>query len=260
MTDWAKLRHAYGSASDIPPLLEQLSPDPEADVWDELWGRICHQGSVYSASFPVLPYLADAAERWPIAARVMPLALASAIVMGGRALDSPDAELIDTGIGLASRYLEVGQDGLVDTVERLRRIAFDSFPAEGLSGVAFIDLLQSTLALCGDRLWGENLYRLSEGEFEGACPSCHSNLYLIVGEYGYFTVAGDYMEKSQVERLGIWPAEPASLTGTGRWLHDRAVDGGHPDLAFWICHVFGMTACPVCDNRFVVSEAIARTA
>ena len=247
MTDWAKLRHAYGSASDIPPLLEQLSPDPEAPVWDELWGRICHQGSVYSASFPVLPYLADAAEKWPIAARVMPLALAAAIVIGGGAVD-----LHDEPKGAA----------FSETIERLRRIAFDSFPAVGLSRDDFIYLLQSTLALCGDTLWGENLDRLAGGEFEGECPSCNSNLYLVIGEDGFFATCEEYVWNPQAPRRPIEPAEPSTLTGTGtgRWLHDRAVAGGHPDLAFWICHVFGITVCPVCDNRFVVSEAIARTA
>jgi hypothetical protein len=248
MTDWAKLKHAYGPATDIPSLLEQLSPDPKADVWDELWGRICHQGSVYSASFPVLPYLADAAEEWPKAARIMPLALAAAIVIGGSAVDSPD---------------EPKGAGFAVTIERLRRIAFDSFPAVGLAREDVIYLLQSTLALCGDTLWGENLDRLASGEFEGECPSCNSNLFLVIGEYGFFAAASaEWVNKPQVPLRPIEPAEPAALTsaGTARWLHDRAVDGGHPDLAFWICHVFGTATCPVCDSRFVVSEAIARTA
>ncbi len=43
MTDWSRLAHAYGSAEDIPDLLDQLVPDPGADVWGELWSCTCHQ-------------------------------------------------------------------------------------------------------------------------------------------------------------------------------------------------------------------------
>jgi hypothetical protein len=64
MTDWRTLNHAYGNAADIAGLLQQLSPEPKASVWEELWSRLCHQGTVYSASFAALPALADAAEPW----------------------------------------------------------------------------------------------------------------------------------------------------------------------------------------------------
>src|SRR6478609_6023581 len=77
--DWTALEHAYGSAADIPALLAELSPDPADDVWNALWSRVCHQGSVYSASFPVLPRLLDAIVEWPPAARIMPLVLAAGI-------------------------------------------------------------------------------------------------------------------------------------------------------------------------------------
>lgn len=80
MTDWGQLEHAYGSADDVPGLLAALSPDPNAEVWGELWSRLCHQGSVYSASFPALPFLLDAASKWRPEARVAPLSLAGAVV------------------------------------------------------------------------------------------------------------------------------------------------------------------------------------
>src|SRR5262249_27675976 len=47
---------------------------------DELWSRVCHQGTAYSASFAVLPYLLEAASKWQPSQRLMPLALAAAIV------------------------------------------------------------------------------------------------------------------------------------------------------------------------------------
>ncbi len=78
--DWKKLRHAYGSAKDLPELLAALDPDPRSPVWGELWGRVCHQDSTFSASPYVLPFLLAAAEAWPPRSRAMPLALAGGIV------------------------------------------------------------------------------------------------------------------------------------------------------------------------------------
>ena len=49
MTDWALLTDAYGPADEIPALLADASTD-DSSAWDELWGRLCHQGTVSTAS------------------------------------------------------------------------------------------------------------------------------------------------------------------------------------------------------------------
>jgi len=58
---WAKLHHAYGSASDIPVLLKQLEHHPKsggnAEPWFSLWSALAHQGDVYSASFAAVPHV-----------------------------------------------------------------------------------------------------------------------------------------------------------------------------------------------------------
>ncbi len=61
--DWAGLTHAYGSAADVPALIRSLmSPDPgeRSEALDDLFGSICHQGTVYPASGPAVPFLARA--------------------------------------------------------------------------------------------------------------------------------------------------------------------------------------------------------
>jgi hypothetical protein len=59
--DWAQLRHAHGSASDIPNHIRALASDGDdwADILDELLGdELLHQGSCYSATAPAIPFLA----------------------------------------------------------------------------------------------------------------------------------------------------------------------------------------------------------
>src|SRR3954466_14059578 len=132
--DWSKLEHAYGNASDIPGLLADLSPDSR-DVWYELGSRLCHQGSVYSASFVTLPVLVDMAEQWKPKDRSHPIGLA--------------AEILAAYDGCA-----VGRDAFDRLVEslvpRLQRLCRESLADTGLSKHEFIGLLQSARWLDGD--------------------------------------------------------------------------------------------------------------
>jgi hypothetical protein len=67
---WSELQHAYGSASDVPALLSELSDFPDesdnqAKPWFGLWSALCHQGDVYSASFAAVPHIVAALETNP---------------------------------------------------------------------------------------------------------------------------------------------------------------------------------------------------
>jgi hypothetical protein len=65
--DWPALRHAYGSAGDIPALLERARhaaapADYQDEPWFSLWSALCHQGDVYTASYAAVPPLIAIAE------------------------------------------------------------------------------------------------------------------------------------------------------------------------------------------------------
>ncbi len=68
---WSELKHAYGTAGDIPALLEQLKSTPpqkgyDSEPWFSLWSALCHQYDVYPASYAAVPHIiAAAAERIP---------------------------------------------------------------------------------------------------------------------------------------------------------------------------------------------------
>jgi len=69
---WSTLQHAYGSASDIPELLQQLNGLPSAtgndEPWFSLWSALAHQGDVYSASFAAVPHVVAALASAPLRA------------------------------------------------------------------------------------------------------------------------------------------------------------------------------------------------
>jgi hypothetical protein len=61
---WGELKHAYGTAGNIPALLRQLGDLPssknDAEPWLTLWSALAHQGNVYSASFAAVPHVVHA--------------------------------------------------------------------------------------------------------------------------------------------------------------------------------------------------------
>ncbi|MET9765317.1 HEAT repeat domain-containing protein [Streptomyces sp. NPDC006372] len=58
--DWASLRHAYGSAGDVPGLLRGLaSADPAVrqTALDGMYGAVHHRGDVYDSTLACVPFL-----------------------------------------------------------------------------------------------------------------------------------------------------------------------------------------------------------
>jgi hypothetical protein len=58
--NWSSLEHANGSAADVPNLLVDLQSSDTAirkRAYDELFGNIWHQGTVYSATAYAVPFL-----------------------------------------------------------------------------------------------------------------------------------------------------------------------------------------------------------
>lgn len=82
MLNWSQVLDVDGPAGDIPGLLEVAATESswDAPVWEELWGRLCHQGSVVPASYAAVPGLCDIARARPEVATDPALFLAAAIL------------------------------------------------------------------------------------------------------------------------------------------------------------------------------------
>jgi hypothetical protein len=67
MIDWAEFTHAYGSAANVPSLLDVARRAPAGgtyteEPWFSLWSALCHQGDVYTASYAAVPELVAIAQ------------------------------------------------------------------------------------------------------------------------------------------------------------------------------------------------------
>ena len=60
---WESLRHAYGSAEDVPGWVRGLvDPDPAVreESLDAMYGAVHHQGDIYDSTVAAVPYLIEA--------------------------------------------------------------------------------------------------------------------------------------------------------------------------------------------------------
>lgn len=244
MTDWSRLHHAYGTAEDVPGLLDAVGPDAQDPGWDDLWSRLCHQGSVYSASYAALPALTEMARTWSAADRRMPLHLAGCIVAG---TDRPYGEE-DPYVAYASQV----SDLVRLTEEALADPGLDGSPTE------YVDLLGTLLSLQGVEVWGERLDGLNEEEYEVSCPACGAENFVVLGQHGFFSTTDSmYMEPSGgTSRMPLRPRAQAALEGLARRLHSRALADGRPDIALKLTYVFGEARCAECKVVFSVDEAV----
>lgn len=81
---WKELRQAYGSAGNIPKLIMSVSGDDESASWEKIWSSLCHQHSIYSATYGAIPHLVSIAEQASLTKQLEVLILCSTIRLFGR--------------------------------------------------------------------------------------------------------------------------------------------------------------------------------
>lgn len=237
VTDWAALEDAYGNARDVPILLaaaEQAS-DETGIEWNELWSRLCHQGTVYSASYAALPELATMAGRHAPAGYVAALQLAASIVASE---DGP------------KQPADVRTENADDLAE-MRDLAESNLPFAD-DDTEFIYGLKALMSFEDGGVWQRCLDHVADGEMPLACPACGETLILDLS--GEEFVLGNYDDSSvPVTAVELGHAGPGTVEE--RLLLLATAQGRH-DLANKVQHLFGDVDCPSCGHHFIVAHAL----
>ncbi|MET8575722.1 hypothetical protein [Streptomyces sp. NPDC005012] len=243
MTDWSQLHHAYGTAEDIPGLLDAVGPDPQDPVWNSLASRLYHQGGVGSASYAALPILAEKARQWSITDRRMPLFLAGQIVTARDIYDEVTSPFVAHSSVIAE-LLALTEEALGD-------------PALADDSVNYVQLLSTSLSFEGVEGWGEHLDQVCGEEYEVSCPDCFSENFIVFGENGHYSTADDmYFKRPPAHTVPLQPQDPATAEGLLPRLHARVLADGHPEIAARLPYVFGHAHCAHCGEFFSVPDAI----
>lgn len=238
MTDWSGVRDIYGSAAGIPALLAEAASvvDWGAPVWDELWSRLCHQGSLARASYEALPTLARIASARGAVAVDPALFLFAAIVASN---DGPldRAEVRRLHAAHLDRSRPVAEHKLSLVRERV-----DVLYALGV-----------VAALDGSG-WQRGLEGLADEEIELDCRFCGDHLYIRpAGGQLVMTTDPDRNEAGE----SVQPADAARLGPAETRLVSLCRAHGHAELETELLQLFGHMRCLHCDAEFTLVEALA---
>jgi len=237
MTNWAALRHAYGPADDIPGLLAAAEADPNDEtVWTALWGHLCHQGTIYSASYPALSALATMAARHPSSHPRHPLHLAAGIVASEDRPEDMDAIRRD----------------YPDELQTLRDLAEQSLrPSDDF--VTFLYGLQALMAFEGSPPWNRELEALASEEVTLECPSCDEYLTITIAEAPATTTAMD----DALPITTVTPADPHQLRGSTARIYSLALQHEQAKVLDRLPYLFGDTLCPACGTTLNLPQALS---
>ncbi len=234
--DWAHLRTAYGSAEGVSDLLrraEEAGADFGA-AWDDLWSHLCHQGTVYTASYAAMPTLSAMCLRQEPRGYMAPLQLVGSILASN---DAPE------GAELMRAKYTTAVGNLRGVAERCLERAKDD--------VEFIYGLETLAAFEGRGVWSRNLGYLADGEVPVDCISGGVNLLVDMEELPATVTCWDVSRHATAveptEKLG--PAEQRFLS--------LAMANKRPVVAAKLRYLFGSVTCPECRSAFPIAAAFA---
>jgi hypothetical protein len=243
---WRELRHAYGNAEDLPPLLRRLASG-DGSAMSEIFGSVCHQGSVYSASRATVPHLVVTAK-----AITAPEFRAEILVLIGsiRASSDDRSDIAITG-DLQEWYEAALPQGLKLALATL---------GEPIKPFTAVHLLQAASALKGYLTPGRILSGFLDEEFFLKCPACDRELYVWPDEIGLSIAAEDPVRVPTITRT---PVAPGPLPGSPHapeyhWLMQVAGPAALSVIGTRLSYLFGTGVCPACGCVFSLIDELGK--
>jgi len=228
--DWAAAQDAYGSASAVPGLLRRAAADPNnAEVWQDLWSRLCHQGTVYEASFLAIPALAAMSRSAAPTAHSQPLHLLAGIAGSTDVRGTADT-LAQYAAALASCLP-----------------AAEAYAAAAADDADFCYALSVVAGLRGERVWHEVLTFVADGEAFGGCLVCGVDICLFL-DTNPARVSLSWFPPPDGPELVL--AEPVTIEGFAQELLEMAARHSRYNITRRLLALLGDSQCPTCEEPF----------
>lgn len=157
---WGELTHAFGPATDVPDLLQRFATDPtDMDVWGEFYDSVCHQSSVYPASYAAAAHVVEIAESVPVDRRALCWIFVGTVAEGGSLEKAP----------------EYVRDAYVDALGRAAKGIPETLATETDETDCWY-LLSAAAAVNGMSKVAFDIISCHEGEHDPACPRCNADV------------------------------------------------------------------------------------
>ncbi|EZP41181.1 hypothetical protein [Janthinobacterium lividum] len=240
---WASLTDGYGGAEKIPAMLQDLRRG-DAEALDDLYGHICHQGSIYPASVATFPHLVSLAAVTSPDLRAGVLSLAASIHESA-GLDeelkaSPYVAAFNAAVPAA----------LAMATSDLRQVE---------DTVTGIYMLKAAASFAGFADVARVLGGFTNEEFCLACPACGVELYVWPVAQGLSVAAEDPVFTPAAKTLLViaGPVDNSPHLAAFAWL--QAQTDALPlldDIAFRLPFLFGSACCTGCGHVFSLMDAL----
>ncbi|WP_152395883.1 hypothetical protein [Paenibacillus guangzhouensis] len=265
---WGQLTGPYGSADNVPVLLQQLVQEYSQEVFDELFQEyLFHQNTIYTATYAAMPFLAQLACTTSDAEVRKELFINCGIIEASR--DGRDeapfpaswAELAeDVGSSVCTEmYREY-----IEAIGKLRVLTKEVFAYTVQLSIDEIEkryILVADAAYRGSYIPANMLMTFSNGdEYVVVCPVCEEDVFLWPNE----DLAGilQAYEHDPVFHTGQepHPIVPAASFADEevRVLAERAAAIGEHTLVGHLHYLAGETLCPSCREKISVWPSLLR--
>lgn len=241
---WASLADAYGSAGKIPALLQDLQQG-DAGALDDLYGHLCHQGSIYPASVAAFPHLVTLA-----AALASPEDRAGVLSLAGSIHESASLDAQLQSSRHAAAFHAAVPAALAMALAELERAQ------DRLSGIY---LLKAAAAFAGFAGVARILNGFADEEFCLACPGCGIDLFVWPVPEG-LTVATDdpvFTPSAKSTLVIAGPLDGSAQLAAFAWLTTQTAALPRLDsVAFRLPFLFGSGCCAECGRSFSLIDAL----
>jgi hypothetical protein len=229
-------------------LLSRLASG-DRDALGDLYGALCHQGSVYAASFAALPHLVDIAKHAVddnLRAEIL-------VLVGSIATSSDDRSDRPIPVEIEAAYGAAARNALPLALSTLNG---------HLEPATAVYLLQAAAGLNGFSTLGGLLDGFVDEEFCVECPTCARELYIWPTDSGLQTAAEDPVRSPNTARTPIakGPVPGSAGEPAYRWLLNVGGAAALQAIGDRLPYLFGSGVCPACGGEFVLLDGLAKSA
>jgi len=262
---WKQLRDAYGSAELTPDLIKRvadesdpsLSPDPARlnvnSPWDEVWSSLCHQGTIYPATYAALPHLVSIAGNGNLWTKVQTLTFAGDVC-------SQENSVGEVPEDLAKSF----EDALKVIKQMSLPIIREAVVAYSLHQCPLPYLLKSAVALrAGPRPMVQLLEEMGAGgesEVDIECPQCSRYMVLDLSDIPTEEEEADLPVTAREVNEGLRLLNK----GEDSWTADcivqivaaLAFQLGDGSLSRTFLNLHASAKCPECEHLFRIAHGL----
>lgn len=265
---WVELDHAYGAAGELPRQLYALFENEYygSDPNDVLFGCLCHQGSIYTATYAAVPHCVKALDTQSVEGKIWLL------MFLGHVAISTDAAPIPPDL----------EHDFRQAMLRARDLVIDLAQTTGIGEESYCHLLAAVPAIHGYTEVNRIVdWMLTADEVIGFCRECGEEFSASSGKLpfeGHNLVQHPTHAPSRTgtftARVGIQPtlgektftvspasAPTAKWDGWIRadnaldWLFELSITAGQKEVSQKVLALFGALDCPHCDARLSLWDA-----